>query len=57
MSFIPQEKGFFGKVADKIGNTFAPPPDPKEAVQAWTKQLRGEMRNIDKGIRGECQPI
>jgi hypothetical protein len=39
-------------MASSVGRAFVAPKDPKEAVQNWTKQLRAETRNIEKGIRG-----
>jgi hypothetical protein len=55
MSFIPEEKGFWGRVGSSVRNAVVPPPDPKEAVKNWTKQIRVEARNVDKSIRGARQ--
>lgn len=52
MSLIPEEKGFFGKVAETVSRAFVPPKDPKEAVQQWTRQIRSEGRSIDRSVRG-----
>lgn len=52
MSFIPEEKGFFGRAMDRVSRAIAPPPDPKEAVQKWSRQIRSEGRAIDRSIRG-----
>lgn len=52
MAFVPEEKGFFGRIASSVQRVFVPPPDPQEAVKEWTKSLRVEKRNVDKSIRG-----
>lgn len=52
MSLIPEQKGFFGKVADSVSRAFVPPKDPKEIVQQWTKQIRSEGRSVDRSVRG-----
>eukprot|EP00892_Ulva_mutabilis_P008718 jgi/Ulvmu1/6218/UM028_0074.1 len=51
MSFIPEQKGFFGRVAESVSRAFVPPKDPKEAVQQWTRQIRSEGRSVDRSVR------
>jgi hypothetical protein len=52
MSFIPDEKGVFGRFKESVTRAFVPPQDPKEAVQKWSRQIRSEGRAVERSIRG-----
>lgn len=52
MAFIPEDKGFLGRLTDRVSSVFQKPIDPKEAVRNWTNQIRSENRRTDRSIRG-----
>jgi hypothetical protein len=52
MSFIPEQKGFLGRIASSVQRAIVPPPDPKEVVQKWSRQIRSETRVVERSVRG-----
>ena len=52
MAFIPEDRGFMGRLAGRVASAFQKPVDPKEAVRAWSSQIRAENRRTDRSIRG-----